>query len=151
MALWERDPKANQRLALLLVVVEAVAALINFCFIFQAYFYRAQLRLHMGLSDVSLLVVVVMATAFFAVLLVYEGMMYLRGRAWVRHALLAENGALIGLGILLLLLNRLGGGPKDAYLIYFGLLLPLVTLFPLMWPFLVFRVLPTAPGQPPGA
>jgi len=150
MALWERDPKANQRMALLLVVVEALAALINFFFIFQAYFFRVQLRLHMGLSNVSLFVVV-MATAFFAVLLVYEGMMYLRGRAWVRQALLAENGVLIGLGILWLLLNRLGSGPKDAYPVYFGLLLPLVTLFPLLWPLLVFRVLPTAPGQPPGA
>jgi len=151
MALWERDPKANRRLALLLVGAEAVALLVNFFFIFQAYFYRAQLRLHMGLSEVSLWVVIVMATAFFAVLLAYEGMMYLRGRAWVRQALLAENGVLIGLGILLLLLNRLGGGPRDANLIYYGLLLPMVTLFPLLWPLLVFRVLPTASGQPPGA
>jgi len=151
MAMWERDPKANRRIALLLVVVEAVAALINFFFIFQAYFFRVQLRLHMVLSNVGLLVIVIMATAFFAVLLVYEGMMYLRGRAWVRQALLAENGVLIGLGILLLLLNRLGGGPKDVSLIYFGLLLPLVTLFPLLWPLLVFRVLPQAPAKPGNA
>jgi hypothetical protein len=151
MALWERDPKANQRLALLLVVVEALAILINFYTIFEVYLYQIHLRLQMGLSGTALLVAVIMAVVLCAALMAYEGLMYLRGRAWARSAFLVENGLLVVLGLLWFLWNRMGSGLKDAYPVYFGLLLPLVTLFPLMWPFLVFRVLPTAPGQPPGA
>ena len=151
MALWERDPKANQRLALLLVVVEALAILINFYIIFSVYIYQIYLRLQMGFSGTVMLVAVIMAVVLCAALMVYEGLMYLRGRVWARYAFLVENGLLIALGLLWFLWNRLGSGLHDVLPLYLGLALPLVTLFPLMWPFLVFRILPTAPGQPPGA
>jgi hypothetical protein len=151
MALWERDPKANQRMALLLVVVEALAILVNFYTIFSVYLYQIHLRLQMGLSGTALLVAVIMAVVLCAALMAYEGRMYLRGRAWARYAFLAENGLLITLGMLWFLWNRMGSGLHDVLPLYLGLALPLVTLFPLMWPFLVFRVLPTAPGQPSGA
>ena len=72
MALWERDPKANQRLALLLVVVEALAILINFYTIFSVYIYQIHLRLRMGLSGTALLVAVIMAVVLCAALMAYE-------------------------------------------------------------------------------
>ena len=151
MALWERDPKANQRLALLLVVVEALAILINFYTIFSVYLYQIHLRLQMGLSRTALLVAVIVAMVLCAALMVYEGLMYLRGRAWSRYVFLVENGLLVVLGLLWFMWNRMESGLHGVLPLYLGLALPLVTLFPLMWPFLVFRVLPTAPGQPPGA
>ena len=151
MALWERDPKANQRMALLLVAVEALAILINFYTIFSVYIYQIHLRLKTDLSGTALLVVVIMATVLCTALMAYEGLMFLRGRAWARYAFLGENGLLIVLGILWFLWNRMGSGLRDPLPLYLGLALPLVTLFPLMWPLLVFRVLPTAPGRPPGA
>ena len=147
MARWQRDPKIRQRLAYTLATMEILALSFNFYYIFLAYFYQLWLRL--GRHDFS----AVRRAAFVAVGLmvvaaVVEGLYYVRGRLWAQRAFVVENAVLIVLGLLWFAKHRLGDGASPAgYVALYGLVVPIATLFPLLWPLLVFKPVPPSSTQ----
>ncbi len=144
MARWQRDPTMRLKMTYLLVAVEALAIGGNVYPIFGAYLYQlcilmggtvADPLISAGASNVLTLVVAVASL----ILAIVVGVAYARGRAWARKALIAANVVLVALGVIWFLKNRLAGSRQDTMAAMAGLLLPIVTLFPLLWPLLVFR------------
>jgi hypothetical protein len=72
-----------------------------------------------------------------------QGYQFVRGRPWVRTAFLVQNSVWIVLGILWFAHNFAGSDRGPNVFAVWGGLLPLVTLFPLLWPLLSLR--PMAP------
>ncbi|HUU11115.1 MAG TPA: hypothetical protein VM431_11345 [Phycisphaerae bacterium] len=143
MARWQRDPKARRNVAYVLAAAEAVALTANFYSVFSAYLLQLDLRLSgRGELLMSLAAVYYTALAATAVCLgvsVFVGVMYARARSWARKTFIAANVVLVGLGVVWFVKNRLGGGSPDTAATLAGLLLPIITLFPLLWPLIVFR------------
>jgi len=139
MARWQRDPKARRNVAHVLAAVEAVALTANFYPIFSAYLQYVNVAL-LGhrLSGLSVIYVSLAAAAVCLGVAVVVGVMYARNRAWARCAFIAANGLLLALGLLWFTVDRLGAQPEVTPAIA-GLVLPVVTLFPLLWPLVVFR------------
>jgi hypothetical protein len=147
MAKWERDPVLMRRLAWLLAAAEVAAVTLNFYFVFSAYLRRVMVAVAPTLpSDRILYVVALVATGLCLVAVAVQGFLYVSGRAWARSAFLVENGAMILLGLVWFIHSMMGRG--DTLAVRFGLLLPLVTLFPLIWPLMSLR--PAAPGTRAG-
>ena len=145
MATWKRDPVLRRRLSWLLAAIEVAAVTLNFYFVFAAYLRRVTLAVAPTLpSDRMLFVVVLVASGLCLVGVAVQGFLYVRGRAWARSAFLVENGVLIVLGFLWFVHSILGSGEPNIFSTWGGLLLPLVTLFPLLWPLMSFR--PVAPA-----
>jgi len=59
---------------------------------------------------------------------------------------MVENGALIIMGLLWFLHSVLDKGEPNVFATWGGLLLPCVTLFPLLWPLMTFRPMPPGGG-----
>ncbi len=139
MARWQRDPVRRKRLAYLLVVGEALLLTVCFYFIFSAYlnYLNAKLGLRLGAAYDYVVMAGTVGCLGAAGLV---GAKYLAGRMWARRALLAANGVLIGLGLAWFIKHQATSvstvGSASAWA---GLLLPMVTLFPLLWPLLRFR------------
>jgi hypothetical protein len=145
MAKWERDPVLRRRLSWLLAAAEVVAVTLNFYFVFSAYLRRVTLAVAPTLpSDRTLVVVALVVTGLCLVGAAVQGFLYVRGRAWARSAFLVQNGVLIALGFLWFIHSILGSGEPNIFSTWGGLLLPLVTLFPLLWPLISLRPLPPA-------
>jgi len=144
MARWERDPVLRRQLTWLLVTVEALALTVNAYFVIAAYLRRVLVAVAPKLlsNDAFLAVVIVLTGIYFAAVVV-QGYQFLRGRPWVRTAFLVQNSVWIVLGILWFAHNLAGQGNPNKFATWGGLLLPLVTLFPLIWPLLSLR--PMAP------
>jgi len=146
MARWQRDPQARRRLGYLLVGAEVVA-LVACCFgISMAYCLRGLLQFGLSRDAVNLAtwVVGISATAVCAVAAVVVGLKYLAGRQWARAVFIAANAILVALGLVWFVAHQArhgAAGGNMASLV--GLLLPMVTLFPLLWPLLRFRPLAT--------
>jgi hypothetical protein len=143
MARWQRDPRARQNLAYLLALVEVLAVTAGFYFIFSAYLHQVNLRLssgpdHLILSLPTVYYVALGATIACFAVSVLVGVMYARGRPWARRVLIVANVVLVVLGVVWFAKNRIGGNP-DITAATGGLLLPLATLFPLLWPLVAFR------------
>jgi len=151
MARWQRDPKLRRRALILLAAGEMLALGVCFFGIFQAYLYRMMLRLGVADPPASGLILVMAATVLWAAAAVFVAVMYVKGRRWARGALIAANSVLVALGLLWFVIHftRAGGDVRDTTASLVGLLLPMVTLFPLLWPLLTFRQ--DGPGQGPGA
>ncbi|MBM4017094.1 MAG: hypothetical protein FJ288_01995 [Planctomycetes bacterium] len=148
MAKWERDPRLRQRLAWLLAAAETAAISLNFYFIFAAYMHRLLVAVAPGVAGSPPTVwVTYAATAICFALAAAQGRLYVRGREWVRTAMLLENVVLVVLGVAWFLRSVRGRAQPEPYALYCGLLLPLVTLFPLLWPLLSFRPAPPAASQ----
>jgi uncharacterized membrane protein (DUF485 family) len=147
MARWQRDPKLRRRLAYALATAEVLALSFNFYYIFTAYFYQLWLRL--GLQNLSVVKgVAVVAAGLVVVAAVAEGIYYVRGRLWAQRAFVAENVVLIVLGLLWFAKNRLGdGGSPAEHVALYGLVAPIATLLPLLWPLLVFKPVPPSSTQ----
>ncbi|MCX5655750.1 MAG: hypothetical protein NTY65_14020 [Planctomycetota bacterium] len=140
MARWERDPKLRRNLTWLLAAAEALALTLNFYFVFSAYLRRVMVVIMPKLpSDTTLLVVAIVATALWLAVVAVQAVLYIRGRERARMAFLIENGAMILLGAVWFIHNLTGRGEPDVYATWGGLLLPLVTLFPLLWPLMSLR------------
>lgn len=144
MARWQRDPAMRRKMAYLLVVVEVVALTINFYPIACAYLYQANIRLGGSATAPLVPISVEMAleiagSGVCLALAVVVGLMYVRGRAWARLVFMVANGAMVALGLFWFVHNRAGGVAPDPAAAIAGLLLPIVTLFPLMWPLLTFH------------
>jgi hypothetical protein len=143
MARWQRDPKARRNVAYVLAAAEVLAVTANLYLLFSAYLLQLNLRLSGGvegllISRLATHYVAVAATIVCAGAAIVVAVMYARDRAWARRLLIATNGILVGLGVLWFMMDRLGSSP-DAMAAVGGLLLPFVTLFPLLWPLLAFR------------
>jgi hypothetical protein len=153
MARWQRDPEARRKVSWLLAAAETLALTFCSAFIVMGYVVFLASRFAGGaLSPRGCYWVTIVATAIVLAAAVYEGMMFVRGRPWARRAYLIENGIVIGLGLLWFIKNRVTGDPANTTPAYFGLVIPMLTLFPLLWPLLVFSPKPQAPpaasGQP---
>jgi len=147
MARWQRDPELRRRLAYALATAEVLALSFNFYYVFIAYFYQLCLRL--GLRDFSIVPrAALVAAGLMVVAGVVEGFYYVRGRLWAQRAFIAENVVLIVLGVLWFAKNRLGDGASPAaYVALYGLVVPIATLLPLLWPLLVFKPVPPPSTQ----
>lgn len=144
MARWQRDPAMRRKMAYLLVAAEAVALAINSYPIACAYLYQANIRLGGGAAKPLVSggvegALEVAATLVCLALAVVVGLMYVRGRAWARLVFMVANGAIVALGLFWFVHNRAGAVNPDPAAAVAGLLLPIVTLFPLMWPLLTFH------------
>jgi len=139
MARWQRDPKARRNVAYVLAAAEVLAVMANVYSIFLAYLQYVNARfLGSALSGSSVIYVGVTAMVVSAGVGVFVAVMYVRGRAWGRAAFIIANIGLVALGVLWFAIDHLGAEP-DRISAWAGLLLPLVTLFPLLWPLIVFR------------
>lgn len=147
MARWQRDPQMRQKMAWLLVVVEVLALAASFALIFLAYLRFVVVRLSGGQASESLLLmlpryVTLGATVLVAGAAVYQGVLFVRGCRWARTAFLVENGLLVLLGLMWFVKNRITGDALNTEAAFYGLLLPMLTLFPLLWPLLTFSPTP---------
>ena len=150
MAGYERNPKLQRRLALLLAAAETLALTANFCIIFLGYGHYVLNVLGRGiLGATGLFIVTVVLTAACLVVAVLECRRYLKGRLRMRTVLIIENGVLILLGVAWYLHSLASHCPQppERWVGIGGLLLPLLTLFPLLWPLLVFKPM----SEPPPA
>lgn len=137
MARWQRDPRMRQRVTWLLVAAEVLALTVSFGIIFLRYlqFLLAMLSAGKGATEAAKYVALV-ATALALGAAVFEGIKYLRGVRWARLAFLIENVALLALGVMWFVWNRFRGDKVNTDPAWFGLVLPMLTLLPLLWPLL---------------
>jgi hypothetical protein len=145
MARWQRDPATRRRLALLLVGVEVLALAACGFGISQAYAVRG--LLYVGVSPQTTYTVawiVGIAVGVLALGLgVVAGLKYLAGRAWPRRVFIVANVVLVALGLFWFAVHQVRHGAVAGHTASLvGLLLPMVTLFPLLWPLLRFRPVP---------
>ncbi|MBL7140122.1 MAG: hypothetical protein ISS74_04365 [Planctomycetes bacterium] len=142
MARWQRDTKVRRRLAILLVATEVVALTVCFYVLSGPYVYQVLLRL--GLASESnlwaafCLVIVATAACFGGAVVV--GVKYLAGVLWARRAFLIANAVMLALGLVWFIKHEfVSEARSDTTAAMAGLLLPMATLFPLLWPLLTFR------------
>ncbi|MFO8013240.1 MAG: hypothetical protein R6X20_08035 [Phycisphaerae bacterium] len=153
MARWQRDPAGRRRVAYLLVGVEVLALTACAYGITQAYTLRGLLAVGVASAAarpaawITGLVLTVVALALGVVV----GLKYVAGRRWARGVFIVANALLVGLGLLWFVIHQIRhGGVADNTASLVGLLLPMVTLFPLLWPLLRFRPVPeSGPGAGP--
>ena len=156
MARYERDPRLRRRLALLLVLGEVLALSVVFFAIFYGYFnwfnqrfLHIQFlrpgpseRLGLHLSLFALGVTLLVDAVFIA-----QAVLYVKGRSWTRLAFLGQNGFLIAMGLIWFVVKvaRADVALTEAREVgFWAVVLPMATLFPLLWPLRVFR--PVRPG-----
>jgi len=145
MARWKRDPKIRGRILFLIALVEVLAVSGNFFFIFSCYFWWVCVRVLTAWRETAApLVVPAVVTGLLFVVLVWQGVVYAKGRVWPRRAFIIENLVVIlmGLGWFVASCGN-PEGPRGAP-VFSGLLVPMVTLFPLLWPLWSFRREPPA-------
>ena len=148
MARWQRDREMRLKLAWALVAAEVLALAGIFARICLGYLVFVNARLLGGcLSGYAPLYITVGATAVVLAVAVYEGRMFVRGCRWARAAFIIENVALVVLGLLWFVKNRITGDAVNTEAALYGLLLPALTLFPLLWPLRVFSPTPDAASE----
>ena len=151
MAHWDRDPKARIKATWLLVAVEAAAVILNFFFISSAYLHYVNVRLSpdiraLMLSATTSYVIVSILTACCLAAIIVVGVRYARGSPRMRWTMIGINAGLIALGLMWFFKNRLAGGEAAPIATICGLFLPMITLFPLLWPLIAFRPAGTPPS-----
>jgi hypothetical protein len=147
MARWQRDPRARRNVAWVLVAVETVLLSANVWAIFSAYLHQLNFRLSQGRETPLMSTTAALAVDFAVVAAciagaVALGFLYVRGRAWPRFVYMGANVVVLAMGVVWFVHDRMGTSP-DPMVGLIGLVAPLLTLFPLLWPLLVFR--PTMP------
>lgn len=142
MARWQRDPASRRRVAYLLVAVEVLALAACTYGITQAYGLRGLLAVGVvpataqAVAWISGLVLTVVSVG----LGVWIGLKYVAGGRWPRVVFIVANAVLIALGLFWFIVHQVRhGAVADHTASLVGLLLPMVTLFPLLWPLLQFR------------
>jgi len=146
MARWERDPKARKRLAILLAVVnDAMLLIVVFLTgsrVLGSFWTIAIGPLSKSIFDLMCYILV----GVFAVWLIVQTIMYVMGREWARWAYIILNISVVGLGSLWFIYSWVRYGVPKAHTVTFGLLIPILLLFPLLWPHFSFR--PQMPQRP---
>ena len=151
MARWQRDPKARRTLAWVLVATESLVLTLNAYPVFSAYLNYVSIYV-LGTVRAPLvpyraaLVVNLVAMLLILAAAVLAGAFYVRGRIWPRVAYIGANLVMLVLGVMWFAHNRFASASPEPKVALAGLLLPLVTVFPLLWPLLVFRPVPPPPG-----
>ena len=147
MARWHRDVKTWKRVMFSVGLVDGLALSANFFFIFRHYLWWTSLNIIPSWKETAVpFVVPLVLTGLSLVVVAYQAVVYAAGRAWARWLFIAENLVLLSAGLLWFLLS-VGNpiGPQGPPVVH-GLLVPMVTLFPLLWPLGSLR-----PRKPPEA
>jgi len=127
-------------------LVDSLALSANFFFIFRQYLWWTCLRfLTSWRESAALLTVPYVLTGLFFVIVACQAVFYAAGRSWARRAFVLENLLLIAAGLLWFLASLDNPTPVLAKAVVHGLLAPMSTLFPLLWPLWSLR-----PVKPPG-
>jgi hypothetical protein len=150
MAGYERNPKLHRRMAALLAIGETLALTANFCLVFMAYGNFMDARLDRIVSQAGVLLLTIVATVVCLVALVLVSRRFIKGSPWARWVLVVSNVVVIVLGVMWYL-RVLSSGRPDRQVGIYGLMLPMVTLFPLLWPLLVFKPRSESPAGAPAA
>jgi hypothetical protein len=148
MASWERDPRLRKRLAWVLAIVESVVVSVNFSFLFWGVAYSFSPRVGLSLSPSAEIIISAGAGAVCLGAMLFEAVNYVKGCRWCRVAFIVQNLLLIIFGITWFVVTHRSGSNIAGHAAGFGLLLPMTTLFPLLWPLISFK--PTPPPAPPG-
>jgi hypothetical protein len=148
MARWERDPRLRKRLAWVLALIECVAVSTNFAFLFWGVAYSFAPRLGLSLSPSAQIIVAAVAGVVCLGVTLFEAVNYVKGCRWCRVAFIVQNLLLIAAGIAWFIVTHRSGSNIAGYAAGLGLLLPMMTLFPLLWPLKSFN--PSPPPAPPG-
>jgi hypothetical protein len=145
MPRWHRDPKTWQRVMFVVAMVDGLAVSVNVFFIFRHYLWWTCLKIVTSWhgTAVPLIVPYVLAGLSF-VIVTYQAFVYAAGRPWARRAFVLENILLIVAGVLWFLASLGNPTPMLMIAVVHGLLVPMVTLFPLLWPLWALR-----PMKPP--
>ncbi len=140
MPRWHRDPKTWQRVMFVVAMVNGLAVSANFFFIFRHYLWWTCLNIITSWHEtaVPLIVPYILAGLSF-VIVAYQAVFYAAGRPWARRLFLAENLGLLSAGLLWFLASLGNPTPVLATAVVQGLLVPMVTLFPLLWPLWALR------------
>jgi hypothetical protein len=148
MPQWERDLRMRKRLAWALAVAEALALAGNLVPICWGALRSFSPRLGIEFTPGTLISIAAAVAAVALVVATFEVVKYVRGAGWARLLLIVENAALIAVGIVWFLFTHSSHSDVASYAAGFGLVVPLVTLFPLLWPLISFRpVPPPAPAE----
>jgi hypothetical protein len=142
MARWQRDAQARRQMMLFLALAEVMAVTANFFLISLHYLHWMVLQM-MSREAAGLAVALpLIATGAVLAFVVFQGIAYAKGRAWARRLFLIENLGLLVLGLLWFLVSL--GNPTGARGMPMagGLMLPMLTLFPLLWPLWMLRAEP---------
>jgi hypothetical protein len=148
MARWQRDAEAHRQMMWFLALGEVMAVTANFFLISLHYLHWIFLQVMSREVAGVAVVLPLIATAAVLVFVVFQGIAYAKGRAWARRLFLIENLGLVFLGLVWFLVSL--GNPTGArgMPVVAGLMLPMVTLFPLLWPLWTLRA---EPPQGPAA
>jgi|WetSurMetagenome_2_1015567.scaffolds.fasta_scaffold04053_9 hypothetical protein len=137
MAGYERNPKLHRRMAALLAIGETLALTVVSWPIFLQYFSYAVARLG---QPAGFLRIILSATFTLACLVgaLFVSRRFIRGAPGARWALVVANVVIIAMGVAWYVHASLSERPEK-WVGLCGLMLPMVTLFPLLWPLLVFK------------
>ena len=142
MARWHRDPKTWKRVMFFVALVDGLALSANFFFIFRHYLWWTCLKILTSWHGTAVpLIVPYVLTGLSFVIVAYQAVFYAAGRPWARRAFVLENILLIVAGLLWLLASLGNPPPTLTTAVVHGLLAPMLTLFPLLWPLWAFRSL----------
>jgi hypothetical protein len=145
MLRWHRDPKTWQRVMFVVAMVDGLAVSANFFFIFRSYLWWTCLKIITSWQGTAVpLIVPYVLTGLSFVIVAYQAVVYAAGRPWARRAFVLENILLIVAGLLWFLASLGNPTPVLATAVVHGLLVPMITLFPLLWPLWALR-----PMKPP--
>ena len=144
MARWQRDPKARRNVAAVLAAAEVLAGSLVFLVLAFHYALRLAARLVPGAAPFAWVAAVAL-TVPLAAWLVYESVLYVKGQEWARRLFIGCNLALVAAGLLWFAASLVAGG-RSPDALWYGLGLPMLTLFPLTAPLLACR--PTADAGP---
>jgi len=140
MPRWHRDPKTWQRVMFVVAMVDGLAVSANFFFIFRHYLWWTCLRIITSWHETAVPVIVpYVLTGLSFVVVACQAVVYAAGRPWARRAFVLENILLIVAGLLWFLASLGNPTPVLATAVVHGLLVPMVTLFPLLWPLWALR------------
>jgi hypothetical protein len=121
-------------------MVDGLAVSANFFFIFRHYLWWTCLRIITSWHGTSVpLIAPYVLTGLSFVIVTYQAFVYAAGRPWARRVFLLENTFLIVAGLLWLLASLGDPTPTLRMVVVHGLLVPMITLFPLLWPLWALR------------
>ena len=148
MAQYERDPQRRRRLAILIAVFEVLAASGNFFAICMAYLNWLNVRvLNSDFLRAYGIATSAVVAALFLVACAVVGALYVKGDPRGRVILLVANVLLVLLGLVWFLKGYVMAAAPNPNVALLSLVLPMVTLFPLLWPLISFRPVPPAGGR----
>jgi hypothetical protein len=126
-------------------MVDGLAVSANFFFIFRHYLWWTCLKIITSWYGTAVpLIVPYVLTGLSFVIVAYQAVVYAAGRPWARRAFVLENILLIVAGLLWFLVNLGNPAQTRTVPLVHGLLVPMITLFPLLWPLWALR-----PMKPP--